>query len=291
MFRFFWLLIIGIYLEFGILVLEFGPMPQIIYGIHPVKEALKSPDLQFQKILIGTQKLHPPIQSVLDLATKRQVPVTFTPKETLDQMAKGGLHQNIIGLVKETPYADLGAILSQWRQKGTKALFFILDGIQDPQNFGALLRTALGCGVHGMIIPKDRAVGITPSAVKASAGAALRLPIARVVNIANTIDTLKKEGVWVYGASGEAKDLIYSLDLNIDLAIVIGAEEKGIRPLVKKKCDRLFSIPMKGPISSFNASVSGGMILYEVIRQRSLRSNPPSPPFSKGGLGGFGGDG
>ncbi len=139
-----------------------------------------------------------------------------------------------------------------------------------------------------MIIPKDRAVGITPSVVKASAGAALHLPIARVVNIATTVDTLKKEGIWVYGASGEAKDLIYNLDLKIDLAIVIGAEGKGIRPLVKKKCDRLFSIPMKGPISSFNASVSGGMTLYEVMRQRSLHNNPPLPPFSKGGLGGFG---
>ena len=107
--------------------------------------------------------------------------------------------------------------------------------------------------------------------VKASAGAAAHLPIARVTNIAATIDLLKKEGIWVYGASGEAKDSIYQLDLNVDLAIVVGAEGKGIRPLVKKKCDRLFSIPMKGPLSSFNASVSGGMILYEVMRQRSLR--------------------
>jgi 23S rRNA (guanosine2251-2'-O)-methyltransferase len=107
--------------------------------------------------------------------------------------------------------------------------------------------------------------------IKASAGAAAHLPIARVVNIVATIDLLKKEGIWVYGASGEAKDLIYQLDLDIDLAIVIGAEGKGMRPLVKKKCDRLFSIPMKGPLSSFNASVSGGMILYEVMRQRSLR--------------------
>jgi 23S rRNA (guanosine2251-2'-O)-methyltransferase len=114
--------------------------------------------------------------------------------------------------------------------------------------------------------------------VKASAGATFHLPIARVVNIATTIDVLKKEGIWVYGASGESKDLIYYLDLNIDLAIVIGSEGRGIRPLVKKKCDRLFSIPMKGPVSSFNASVSGGMILYEVMRQRSLHKNPPMPP-------------
>jgi 23S rRNA (guanosine2251-2'-O)-methyltransferase len=250
-------------------------MTQIIYGIHPVKEALKSSHLQFQKIFISTPTPHPSIQSVLDLAAEKQIPVTFTTKETLNRMVKGGSHQNIVGVIEETPYADIEKILSQWKGSGTKALFLILDGIQDPQNFGSLIRSALGSGAHGMIIPKDRAVGITPTVVKISAGAALHLPIVRVVNIASTIDTLKKEGIWVYGASGESKDSIYDLDMNIDLAIVIGAEGKGIRPLVKKKCDRLFSIPMKGPVSSFNASVSGGMILYEVIRQRSAEHQPP----------------
>jgi len=258
-------------------------MAQIIYGIHPVKEALKSSRLQIEKILIGAQSPHPPLQSILDLADKRKIPVTFTKKESLERLTKGGVHQNVVGLMKETPYADVGEILSRWKREGTKALFLILDGIQDPQNFGSLIRTASGCGVHGIIIPKDRSVGMTPAVVKASAGAAVHLPIARVVNIAATIEALKKERIWVYGASGEAKDLIYQLDLDMDLAIVIGAEEKGIRPLVKKKCDRLFSIPMKGPLSSFNASVSGGMILYEVMRQRFLHNNPPLPPFSKGG--------
>jgi 23S rRNA (guanosine2251-2'-O)-methyltransferase len=185
-------------------------------------------------------------------------------------MVKGVSHQNVVGIIKEIPYADLGEILSYWKKQGAKALFLILDGIQDPQNFGSLIRTALGCGVHGLIVPKDRAVGLSPAVIKVSAGAAAYLPIARVVNIAATIDALKKEGIWVYGAAGEAKDLIYKLDLAIDLAIVIGAEAKGIRPLVKKKCDRLFSIPMKGPVTSFNASVSGGMILYEVMRQRHV---------------------
>jgi 23S rRNA (guanosine2251-2'-O)-methyltransferase len=248
-------------------------MSQIIYGIHPVEEALKSSHLQIEKILIGTRTLHPALQSILDLANTREIPVTFTTRESLERMTKGGVHQNVVGLVKESPYANVGEILSHWKKQGTKALFLILDGIQDPQNLGSLIRTGLGCGVHGIIIPKDRAVGITPGVIKASAGAAAHLSIARVVNIAATMDLLRKEGIWVYGASGEAKDLIYQLDLNMDLAIVIGAEEKGMRPLVKKKCDRLFSIPMKGPLSSFNASVSGGMILYEVMRQRCLEGN------------------
>ncbi len=243
-------------------------MSPIIYGIHSVREALTSPSLHFQKILVSARNPSPSLQTILDLAQKRNVPLAFTDRDTLDKMVKGGLHQNIIGIVEESLYADLEKILSRPKKEGIKALFLILDGIQDPQNLGALIRTALGCGAHGMIIPKDRAVGITPVVIKASAGAAAHMPVARVVNIATTVDRLKKEGLWVYGASEEGKDLIYDLDLNIDLAIVIGAEGKGIRPLVKKRCDRLFSIPMKGPVLSFNASVSGGMILYEVMRQR-----------------------
>ncbi len=243
-------------------------MSSIIYGIHPIREALTSSSLRFQKIWVSSRSPSPSLQAILDLAQKRKVPLSFTDKETLDQMVKGGLHQNIIGIIEETSYTDLEDILIRPKLEGTKALFLILDGIQDPQNLGSLIRTALGCGAHGMIIPKDRAVGITPGVVKASAGASAHLPVARVVNIATTIDRLKKEGVWVYGASGEAKDRLYDLDLTIDLAIVIGAEGKGIRPLIKKKCDCLFSIPMKGPVSSFNASVSGGMVLYEVMRQR-----------------------
>lgn len=254
-------------------------MAPVIYGIHPVQEALKSSHVQIEKLLVCTRTPNPPLQSILHLADKMKIPVTFTTRESLEGMTKGALHQNIVGLIKETPYADLNKLFSDRKKNGAKSLFLILDGIQDPQNFGSLIRTALGCGAHGIIIPKDRSVGITSGVVKASAGAAAHLPITRVVNIAATIDLLKKEGIWVYGASGEAKDLVYQLDLDIDLAIVIGAEGKGIRPLVKKKCDRLFSIPMKGPLTSFNASVSGGMILYEVMRQRSLRHNPPSSPL------------
>ena len=252
-------------------------MTQTIFGIHPVKEALKSPALLFEKIFLGTKTPHPSLQPILDLAAERNIPVTVVDENTLARMARGGLHQNVLAIVKGTPYVDLQGILSRWRKDETKGLFLILDGIQDPQNFGALIRTALGCGVHGMIIPKDRAVGITPAVVKTSAGAAAHLPIARVVNIANTVDALKKEGFWVYGAAGEADEIIYDLDMNLDLAIVIGAEGKGIRPLVKRKCDRLFSIPMKGPVSSFNASVSSAMILYEVMRQRHAARNGRKP--------------
>ena len=243
---------------------------QVIYGIHPVKESLHSGYLKPQRVFVSTRNPNPALQAVLDLAHHKGVPITFAQREELDRMAGGGVHQNVVGVIQEFPYADLNTLLSRSKKDGEKALFLVLDGIQDPQNLGSLIRTALGSGVHGMVIPKDRAVGITPAVMKASAGAASHLPIARVVNIADTIEKLKIGGIWIYGAAGEAKSPIYDLDFNIDVGIVIGAEGKGIRPLVKKKCDLLFSIPMRGPLSSFNASVSGGMILYEVVRQRRI---------------------
>ena len=246
-------------------------MPHIVYGIHPVQEALKSSHVKFEKVFVATENPSPGLKGVLDLASQKQVLVIRTSKEDLDRMTQGGFHQNVAGLLQELPYADLEDVLNRWRKEGTKGLLLILDGIQDPQNLGSLIRTAVGCGVHGMVIPKDRAVGMTPVVMRASAGATAYLPLVRVVNVAHTIDRLKKEGIWVYGAAGEARDLIYELDLTVDLAVVIGSEGRGIRPLVKKKCDRLFSIPMTGFISSFNASVSGGMILYEVMRQRMMK--------------------
>lgn len=245
-------------------------MSSIIFGVHPVREALRSTTVPVQKIMISARIPSPPLRSIIDLAHQRGIPVIYREKESLDRITKGGQHQSVIAILKETRYANLKEILNRPKQESTKALLLILDGIQDPQNLGSLIRTGLGCGVHGIIIPKDRAVGITPAVAKVSAGAVSHIPVARVTNIAITIDDLKKEGIWVYGASVEAKDRIFDLDLTIDLGIVIGSEEKGIRPLVKRKCDRLFSIPMKGPVSSFNAAVSGGMILYEVLRQRTL---------------------
>jgi len=249
---------------------------QVIYGIHPVTEAIKSSHLEIEKLLIGTQNPHPSLQWIIDLAAARKIPVTMTDRKTLDGFARGGLHQNIVALARGITYAQVGDLLAHWKNERGSAFFLILDGIQDPQNFGALIRTALGCGVQGIIIPKDRAVGVTPVVIKASAGATAYLPIARVVNLATTLEALKQEGIWVYGASGEAKEVIYDLDLEMNLAIVIGSEGKGLRPLVQKKCDRLFSIPMKGPVSSFNASASGAMVLYEVMRQRDRRQRKPS---------------
>lgn len=245
-------------------------MSQLIYGIHPVIEVLKASPKKIEKIFISSHNQSKSIKTIIEMAQKNLISVKFTTKDFLDSLTQGGIHQNVAASIEELSYIGLEELLNLWKKGQSKALFLILDCIQDPNNFGSIIRTALGCGVHGIIIPKDRAVGITSGVIKSSSGASAYLPIARVVNLASTIDILKKHGIWVYGASSEAEELIYQIDFTIDVAIVIGSEAKGIRPLIKKKCDRIFSIPMKGQISSFNASVSGGMILYEVIRQRNL---------------------
>ena len=246
-------------------------MAQIIYGIHPVQEALRVPHLQFERVWIGTPRPHGPLQSVVALASERKVPVSVAPRESLEQMARGCVHQNVVAVIRDIPYVEVEDLLGRSKREGDKLLLLILDGIQDPQNFGALIRTALGCGAHGIIIPKDRSVGITPAVIKASAGGVFYLPVARVVNLANTLDRLRDGGIRVYGASGGARDVVFEADFDVDLAVVLGAEGKGLRALTMKKCDCLFAIPMKGPLSSFNVSVSGGILLYEVMRQRHLR--------------------
>ena len=159
--------------------------------------------------------------------------------------------------------------MERWKSSGEKALLLILDSIQDPQNLGSLIRTAYAAGVHGVIIPKDRAAEVSPSVAKASAGAVEHTLIARVTNIASTIEQLKKAGIWVVGIEADSPQDIYSFDMDRDIAIVIGSEGKGMRRLVRETCDACLSIHMKGKISSLNASVAGGIALFEVMRNRT----------------------
>jgi 23S rRNA (guanosine2251-2'-O)-methyltransferase len=168
----------------------------------------------------------------------------------------------------EFKYAELADIVQRWEGTGEKAFLLIVDGVEDPQNLGGLIRTANAFGVHGVFIPKDRATAITPVVIKASVGAAFYTPIARVTNIASCLEFLKKKGVWILGAEADAERSIFDCDLDLDLGIVIGSEGRGIRALVKKKCDFLASIPLCGEITSLNASVAGALMMYEVLRRR-----------------------
>jgi 23S rRNA (guanosine2251-2'-O)-methyltransferase len=192
-------------------------------------------------------------------------------RSKLDSLTANAPHQGVAGFLDQFNYADLDGVLEQG--KGVP-LFLVLDGIEDPRNLGALIRTAEGCGVGGVIIPKDRAAAITPAVAKSSAGAVFHLPVVRVANIPTTLKRIKERGIWVLGAAAEAHMDLYAQDLTIPLAVVIGGEGKGLRPLIKKGCDFLVSIPMKGKVNSLNASVAGSIILYEIMRQRKRCPHP-----------------
>jgi len=241
---------------------------RIIYGINPLLEALKSHPEYFKDILIAHGRTGQEIEKIRKLAGQHDIKYRMVDKEDIESLAGTAHHQGVAAALSEFKYSDVEDVLERWRSSKEKAFILILDCIQDPQNLGSLIRTANTAGVHGVIIPKDRAAEVTSTVVKASAGAIEHILISRVTNIADTITKLKNTGVWVIGIEADSKENIYSFDMDTDLAIVIGSEGKGIRRLVKEKCDICLSIPMKGNISSLNASVAGGIALFEVVRKR-----------------------
>jgi 23S rRNA (guanosine2251-2'-O)-methyltransferase len=244
-----------------------------IYGINPVLEALKAERKILDKVFIAEGRQGAPFQTLRQLAREKGIPIQVRPKEALTQLAKTERHQGVIGLPTESPYASFEDLLSAIRSAQGHALVLILDGIQDPQNLGSMIRTAEASGAQGIIIPKDRAVGITPTVVKASVGAAAHIPVVRVTNLARTLEELKREGFWIVGADAGGEKNLYEMKFDMKVGLVIGSEGKGIRPLVLKKCDYTIFIPMKGKISSLNAAIAGAIILFEILRQQIAGKN------------------
>lgn len=240
---------------------------RIVYGINPVLEALNSHPEAFKDILILPGR-HRGIERIRELALQKGIKPRIVEKETLERLARTHHHQGVIGILAEFKYADIKDILDRWRFSGERALILVLDCIQDPQNLGSLVRSAHAAGAHGIIIPKDRAAEVTPTVVKASAGAAEYMLIARVTNIARALEEVKGEGIWIVGVEADAKENLYKADMGRDLAVVIGSEGEGIRRLVKERCDMLVSIPMKGKVPSLNAAVAGAVTLFELVRRR-----------------------
>jgi 23S rRNA (guanosine2251-2'-O)-methyltransferase len=247
---------------------------QIIHGVHPIYEGLRIQPTPIKRIIISRQRNRKPLMEILRLAEERGVSIQWVGRDYLTCMAKTTSHQGILAQVDDFKYVELSDIVQRWKATGKKALLLIVDGVEDPQNLGGLIRTANAFGVHGIVIPKDRATPITPIVIKASVGASFHTPIARVTNIVSCLEFLRKRAVWILGAEAGAKHPIYDCDLDLDLAIVIGSEGRGIRPLVKKKCDFLASIPLCGEITSLNASVAGALVMYEVLRQRLAGEGP-----------------
>ena len=238
----------------------------ILEGRNAVIEALKA-GRSIDKVFIIDGKNDAPIKQIIKEARKRNIIVNFVSKEKLNDISVTKKHQGVIAYAAAYDYVDVKDIISTAVDKGESPFVIILDGIEDPHNLGAILRTANIAGVHGIIIPKRRAVGLTSTVAKTSAGAIEHTKVARVTNVARTIDELKKEGFWIACADMDG-ELMYNVDLKGSLAIVIGNEGEGVSRNVKEKCDFIVKIPMKGEITSLNASVAAGILTYEALRQR-----------------------
>lgn len=237
-----------------------------IEGRNPVLEAYRAgKTIDKLYVLDGCQD--GPVRSILREAKKRGTIVRFVPKEKLDSMSETGKHQGVIASAAAYSYAEVQDILDAAAKKGEPPFIFLLDNIEDPHNLGAIIRTANLAGAHGVIIPKHRAVGLTATVAKASAGALNYTPVAKVANLGAVIDELKKQGLW-FACADMGGDVLYRTNLTGPIGLVIGNEGSGVSRLVKEKCDYVVSIPMKGDIDSLNASVAAGVLAFEIVRQR-----------------------
>ena len=245
-------------------------MARVVYGVRPVEEALRAKRVHALFVADGVEDdPKGAAQAVLAAAKVAGVHPVARDRAALDELAKGGVHQGVLAITGDYPYASVEQILVAAEKAGRPPLVLVLDGIQDPQNLGALVRTAYVAGVDGIIIPRDRAVAITGAAVKASAGATEHARIALVTNIARTLDELKEAKLWICGAVAQDGQPPWKIDMRVPLALVLGAEGKGIRPLVLRGCDLLVRIPMIGKVASLNVGAAGAMLLYECGRQRA----------------------
>jgi 23S rRNA (guanosine2251-2'-O)-methyltransferase len=237
-----------------------------IIGKNPVVEALKS-ERDINKIWIAEGSQRGTMQQIIQLAKQNGVLVQYVPKKKIDQMVEGN-HQGVVAQVAAYKYYDIDELFKRAAERNEQPFFLILDELEDPHNLGSIMRTADAVGAHGIIIPKRRSVGLTATVAKASTGAIEYIPVARVTNLARTIDELKERGIWIVGTDAKGSDDYRSLDGTMPLALVIGSEGKGISRLILEKCDFLIRLPMRGKVTSLNASVAASLLMYEVYRKR-----------------------
>jgi 23S rRNA (guanosine2251-2'-O)-methyltransferase len=244
----------------------------LLYGMHPVAEALRSRARAIDYVGVARERGDAKLQRIIDDCRASGVPVRFMGREDLVRLAGTANHQGVVASVASVKkYADLDDVLGS--KRGDHSFVVVLDGVEDPHNLGAIIRTADGAGVDGIIIPERRAVGVTGTVAKSSAGASEWLPIARVTNIARTVEELKAKNIWVVGLDERGNQSYDELDYNMDCALALGAEGAGLHELVRKKCDFLVSIPMLGKVTSLNVSVAAAVVMYEIARQRARRAS------------------
>jgi 23S rRNA (guanosine2251-2'-O)-methyltransferase len=239
--------------------------------LNPLLEVLKSSPRRVNKILIQKEQGPWRIGEIILAAKAESIPYLFVPKHKLDQLAPN--HQGVVAFLASKEFVSLEEILST----AECPFVVLLDEIEDPQNLGAIIRSAEGAGVDGIILPERRSVGLTEIVALVSAGALAHLKVARVVNLAQTMDELKKKGLWLVGAEGGEEGRWYEFDYTLPVGIVIGSEGKGLRPLIKRKCDKVLSIPLYGKLNSLNVAAAAAVFFFEVIRQRTFPGTPLSP--------------
>ena len=241
----------------------------LIYGINPVTEALKAKGRALEWVGVTKERHDLRLQRIVEECRRQGVAVRFLTRQEIERMTHDHGHQGVLAVTAVKQYNDIEDLLEA--KKGEYSLLVVLDGIEDPHNLGAILRTADAAGADGAVIPERRAVGVTGTVVKASAGASEHLPIAKVTNISRTLEELKSKNLWTVGLDERGTQSYDSLDYKMDCAVVLGAEGKGMHDLVRKKCDFLISIPMLGKVPSLNVSVAAAIVLYEIVRQRRQR--------------------
>jgi 23S rRNA (guanosine2251-2'-O)-methyltransferase len=250
-----------------------------VYGLNPVLEMLRAGGKQLQQITISEAARHERLKELLDLAKHARIPVHRVPRNAIDRLLPGVTHQGIVARVAAAKYSDADDLLDELAREvtgGRPPLVLGLDAVEDPRNLGAILRTAECAGVNGVFIPERRAVGLTGTVAKTAAGALERVPVARVINLVQLIEQLKQRNIWVIGAAAEGTSEYTEWDWTVPSALFLGSEGSGLHRLVKERCDALVRIPVRGQIESLNVSVAAGVILYEALRQRTAKKDPPN---------------
>lgn len=237
-----------------------------IYGINAVAEALKARARAFQWVGVAKERNDLRLQRVVEECRRQSVPLRFVGRDELDQMAGNNAHQGVVAVTSAKQYSGVEDVVAN--KRGQYSLVVVLDGVEDPHNLGAIIRTADAAGADGVVIPERRAASVTEIVTKTSAGASEHLPLAKVTNISRTVEELKSKNLWIVGLDERGTQSYDSLDYKMDCAVVLGGEGKGLHDLVRRKCDFIVSIPMLGKVSSLNVSVAAGVVLYEIVRQR-----------------------
>lgn len=245
--------------------------PSPLFGRNPVIELLRAGGRQVEELAILADGRGPALQEVLALARSRNVKIAYRTRDQLTAMAGTSQHQGVVARVAEVGYTPLAEVLSVPGTRNQPGFFLVLDRVQDPRNLGAVLRSAEATGVHGVILPRHQAVGLTPAVAKSAMGALEHLPVAREPNIVHVIEILKRESVWVMGAVQAGGKPPWTVDLTAPLCLVLGGEGEGLRPLVARGCDELLTLPMRGKIGSLNVAAAAAALCYEVVRQRDQK--------------------